>query len=76
MKMLQVILLVIVLMGIVVSVLSIHVLIIKDGKFLYTSIGANKYKKDRGVTSARTFDKIEQVKARKANRFNELILGK
>ena len=66
----------VVIMGLVIVGLATQIIFKKDGKFPNTPIGSNKYLKDRGVTCARTFDKMEQAKARKANHFNELILGK
>jgi len=76
MEILKVVMFAVVIIGLVIIGLATQIIFKKGGKFSNTPIGSNKYMKDRGVTCARTFDKMEQVKARKANRFNELILGK
>jgi len=75
MGILKVVLLAILIMGLVMLGLALQMLLKKDGKFPNTHIGANKYMKDRGVTCAQTFDKMEQAKARKELRFKELTLG-
>ena len=65
MEILKEVMFAVVIMGLVIVGLATQIIFKKDGKFLYTSIGANKYMKDRGVTCARTFDKMEKAKARK-----------
>ncbi|HEY3369198.1 MAG TPA: hypothetical protein VGK10_00035 [Prolixibacteraceae bacterium] len=75
MEFLKVILLAVVIMVFVILGLATQIIFKKNGKFPNTHIGANKYMKDRGVTCAQTFDKMEQSKARKELRFKELTLG-
>jgi len=76
MELLKVVMFAIVIMGLVIVGLATQILLGKGGKFPNTHIGANKYMKERGVTCAQIFDKMEQAKAKKANRFNDVILGK
>ena len=76
MEILKVVLLAVVIMGFVILGLAAQMLLKKDGKFPNTHIGSNQYMKDRGVTCAQTYDKMEQSKARKELHFKELSLGK
>lgn len=64
--------------GIMIFVMAgfgIRILLEKGGKFPNLHIGSNKHMKERGVTCAQTFDKMEQAKARKELRFKELSLN-
>lgn len=72
MELLKVLLLAVVIMSIVVLAMATQILLKKGGKFPNTHIGSNKFLKERGVTCAQTFDKIEQAKARKEQRFKDL----
>jgi hypothetical protein len=54
--------------------LSIRVLLEKKGKFPNLHIGSNKHMKQRGITCAQTFDKIEQAKVKRQLTFKELSL--
>lgn len=54
--------------------LSIRVLLEKKGKFPNLHIGSNKHMKQRGITCAQTFDKIEQAKVKRQLSFKELSL--
>jgi hypothetical protein len=53
---------------------GIRMLLRKNGKAINIHIGSNQHMKDRGITCAQTFDKMEQAKARKELRFKELSL--
>lgn len=65
MEVLKVVLVAILLMTFVFAAMAIKLLIKKDGKFVNTHIGGNKHLKERGITCAQTYDKMEQSKARK-----------
>lgn len=54
--------------------LAIRVLIQKQGKFPNLHIGSNKHMKERGITCAQTYDKMEQAKAKQELRFKELVI--
>ena len=75
MEVLKVVMLAVIIVGLVVLGLATQMIFKKNGKFPNTHIGANKYMKDRGVTCAQTFDKMEQSKARSELRFKDLTLG-
>lgn len=63
--------------GIMIFVMAgfgIRILLEKGGKFPNLHIGSNKHMKERGVTCAQTFDKMEQAKARKELRFKQLSI--
>ncbi len=66
----------IVLLGLAFAGLAIKILVEKRGEFPNLHIGANQHMKDRGVTCAQTYDKMEQAKARKELSFKELSLIK
>lgn len=72
MEVVKVLVLAIVIMAVVVLALATQILLKKGGKFPNTHIGGNKNMKERGITCAQTFDKIEQAKARKELRFKDL----
>ena len=65
-----------VLVAIAVVGLAISVLIKKKGKFPNIHIGSNKHLRDRGITCAQTYDKMEQAKARDKFTFKELTIIK
>ncbi len=52
--------------------LAISILLKKDGKFPNIHIGSNKHMKEKGITCAQSFDKIEQAKVKKKLSFKEL----
>jgi len=58
-----VLLLSIVLMGIVFALMSIRILIKKNGKFPNSHIGGNKALNDKGIFCATTQDKLERKTA-------------
>lgn len=62
----------VVLMALAFAGLAIKILTEKKGEFPNLHIGANPHMKERGITCAQTFDKIEQAKARKELSFKEL----
>lgn len=72
MEVLKVLLLAIVIMAIVVLAMATQILLKKGGRFPNIHIGSNRNMKDRGITCAQSFDKIEQAKARKELRFKDL----
>lgn len=72
MAVLKVVMLAIVIMALVFVGLAVQLLFKKGGKFPNTHIGSNKYMKEKGVTCATTFDKIEQAKARKGLHFKRM----
>lgn len=74
MNFIAVFLVALVLMAIAFAGLAIKILLEKKGQFPNLHIGANQHMKDRGVTCAQTFDKIEQAKARKELSFKELSM--
>jgi hypothetical protein len=74
MAVIKLILLAIILMAFVVAGLAIKILLKKDGKFPNTHIGGNKHMKERGVTCAQTYDKIEQAKVRRELQFKNLLV--
>jgi len=76
MAFLKIVLFAIVIMTIVILSLAIQIMFRKNGKFPNMHIGANQYLKDRGITCAQTYDKVEQAKVRKELRFKEISLGK
>jgi hypothetical protein len=76
MEILKVVLLAVVIMTFVILGLATQMLLKKNGKFPNTHIGSNQYMKDRGVTCAQTYDKMEQAKVRKEIRSKELTLVK
>jgi hypothetical protein len=61
-------------MAFVVAGLAIKILLKKDGKFPNTHIGGNKHMKERGVSCAQTYDKIEQAKVRRELQFKNLLV--
>jgi hypothetical protein len=64
----------IVLVAIAFVGLAISVLIKKKGKFPNIHIGSNKHMRDRGITCAQTYDKMEQAKAKGKFGFKELSI--
>lgn len=76
MEFLKLFLIALVLVAIAFAGLAIKILLEKKGKFPNLHIGSNKHMKQRGITCAQTFDKIEQAKARKELTFKELNLIK
>jgi hypothetical protein len=76
MEYLVVFLLAVVVMAIVTAGFGIRILLQKNGKFPNLHIGSNQHMKERGVTCAQTYDKMEQAKVRKELRFKKLFLGK
>ncbi|MDD4189923.1 MAG: hypothetical protein PHI28_01210 [Mangrovibacterium sp.] len=52
--------------------LAINVIVSKKGRFPNIHIGSNKAMKDRGITCAQTYDKMEQRKAAQERRFRKL----
>jgi hypothetical protein len=74
MAVIKLILLAIILMAFVVAGLAIKILLKKDGKFPNTHIGGNKHMKERGVSCAQTYDKIEQAKVRRELQFKNLLV--
>ncbi|MGD9930485.1 MAG: hypothetical protein AB7U05_10740 [Mangrovibacterium sp.] len=76
MEFLKLFLIALVLVAVAFAGLAIKILLEKKGKFPNLHIGSNKHMKQRGITCAQTFDKIEQSKARKELTFKELNLIK
>jgi hypothetical protein len=74
MEFIKIILLAIVLVTLAMLGLAIRILLKKNGEFPNTHVGGNKHMKQRGIYCAQTFDKIEQAKAKKEIKFDELIL--
>lgn len=74
MEFLKIFLLAVGVMIFVMAGFGIRILLEKGGKFPNLHIGSNRHMKERGVTCAQTFDKMEQSKARKELRFKELSL--
>ena len=70
----KLILLAIVLMSFVVAAMATQILLKKGGKFPNTHIGGNKDLKERGITCAQSYDKIEQANARKELKFKLISL--
>lgn len=60
--MLKVLVIVIIIVGISVLLLGIKVFFTKNGKFPNTHIGGNKALSKRGITCAKTDDKLAQQK--------------
>ncbi|MGQ8335884.1 hypothetical protein ACUNWD_04985 [Sunxiuqinia sp. A32] len=54
--------------------LATRVVFKKNGKFPNLHIGSNKHLRQKGITCAQTFDKVEQAKARKELSFKELSI--
>lgn len=73
---LKIVFMAIVLMVLVIFGLAIQIMFKKGGKFPNMHIGSNPYLKERGVTCAQTYDKMEQAQARKELRFKQLSLDK
>jgi len=76
MEILKVVMFAAVIIGLLILGLATQIILRKEGKFPNILSVFNKYMKDRGGIWIQTFDKMEQAKARKGSRFNELILGK
>ncbi|OFX63723.1 MAG: hypothetical protein A2066_12140 [Bacteroidetes bacterium GWB2_41_8] len=74
METLKLVLIAIGLMTFVVLGLATQILFKKEGKFPNYHIGGNKHMKERGVSCAQSYDKIEQAKARKELRFKQIAL--
>lgn len=74
MEVLKLVLIAIGLMTFVVLGLAIQILFKKDGKFPNYHIGGNKHMKERGISCAQSYDKIEQTKARKELRIKQISL--
>ncbi len=74
MEFIKIILLAIVLVTLAMLGLAIRILLKKNGEFPNTHVGGNKHMKQRGIYCAQTFDKIEQAKAKKEIKFDELTL--
>lgn len=74
MEFLKIFLLAVGIMTFVMVGFGIRILLEKGGKFPNLHIGSNQHLKERGVTCAQTFDKMEQAKVRKELRFKELSL--
>ena len=55
--------------------LATQILLRRGGKFPNMHIGSNEHMKQRGVTCATSFDKMEQAKARKEMNIKELSLA-
>lgn len=72
MEVLKLVLIAIVLMAFVVLGLATQILFKKEGKFPNYHIGGNKHMKERGISCAQSYDKIEQANARKELRFKSL----
>jgi NhaP-type Na+/H+ or K+/H+ antiporter len=66
----------VVLVAVAFAGLAIKILTEKKGEFPNLHIGANPHMKERGITCAQTFDKIEQAKARRELSFKELSFMK
>lgn len=75
MEILKLLLVTVVLMGLIMAALAIKILLKKGGKFPNTHISGNRHMKERGVTCAQSYDKMEQAKVRKELRFREFTLG-
>ena len=70
----KVFLLVLTLVTIALFGLAISILLKKDGKFPNIHIGSNKHMKERGITCAQSFDKVEQAKVKKKLSFKDLSI--
>jgi len=66
----------VVLIAFAIAALAIRILMEKKGQFPNLHIGANPHMKERGITCAQTFDKMEQAQARQQISFKELTLIK
>lgn len=75
MEFFQIFIIAIVLMAIAFAGLAIKVIVEKKGQFPNIHIGSNKALRERGITCAQTYDKMEQAKARKSLKFKELSLA-
>ena len=69
-------LLVLMLITIALAGLAIGIILKRNGKFPNLHISSNKHMRDRGITCAQSFDKMEQAKARKELSFRELNIVK
>ena len=70
----KVILLAILLVALALAGLAVRILLKKDGQFPSIHIGGNKHLKERGISCATSYDKMEQAKAKKELRFKEIKL--
>jgi hypothetical protein len=73
--MVKLILITLVLVGFVVIGLAFN-LVFRNRDFPETHVGHNKEMKKKGIACVKTFDKIEQQKAWKKDRFSNLVLDK
>lgn len=75
MKFLIVILLAAVLVGVAIAGMAIQILVKKGGKFPNTHVSGNKYLKKQGVYCSQTQDRLEQAKAWKKVKYNNLTFS-
>lgn len=76
MMFLKLFLIVLVLLAVAFAGLAIKILMEKKGQFPSLHIGSNKHMKERGITCAQTFDKMEQARANRKFKFDDLNLLK
>lgn len=72
MEILKVLLLTIAVLGIAMAGMAITILVKKGGKFPNTHVSGNKYLKRNGVFCSQTQDKLEQMKAYKQVKFDNI----
>ncbi|MFV0375919.1 MAG: hypothetical protein ACK5JD_01310 [Mangrovibacterium sp.] len=72
MSFLAIFLIALVLVALAFAGLAVKILLEKKGQFPNLHIGANPHMKERGVSCAQTFDKMEQAQARRELSFKEL----
>ncbi|MDX9881802.1 MAG: hypothetical protein RBS73_07020 [Prolixibacteraceae bacterium] len=68
----KIILLAVALVALALLGLAIRILLKKDGQFPNGHIGGNKHMKERGISCATSFDKMEQAKAKKELQFKKI----
>lgn len=65
MEILKVILMAVALVSVAMFGLAIRILLKKGGQFPNTHVSGNKYLKEQGISCVRSYDRMEQNKARK-----------
>jgi len=72
MGVIKIILIAIALVSVAVFGLAVRIVLLKGGKFPETHVGKNREMKKYGIVCVKTYDKIEQNKARKEQKFKDL----
>lgn len=75
MEFFQIFIVAVALVAIAFAGLAIKVIVARKGRFPNIHIGSNQALKDRGISCAQTYDKIEQARAKRQIKFKKLSLA-